>query len=551
MLATVRMKRLLQFLIPWMAITSAGWAQTRSAELVFTYFGSIRDRVFRVGNECYVPLDVLRSVGWQCEEREGTATVRVDERRARIALRRIADQPMVPMTELLDAVGLQGDWEPGTNKLDVFAPLNSVKYERGHLTVDAGLPVKSSLTVLKNPTRTVIDVTGAKMLPMTGLVLQDGAKIAQFKQNVVRITISGTVPNPELPADAAIAKSFVASLGVTSDPATIVTKGEDEDPPVGGVPVTTQIAAPNNQTFTGPQVQAGPLTAGEDGPTIAVLTLKLSRSLPAAPTFRHPEPSLLEIVLPNTTIDLGDGAPTIDPLAVESATTRMEGSNAVLSLKLVRPMGTEISFAGNDLQIKLLKPSVGDGRLAGKTVVIDAGHGGHDSGATTSGKELMEKNMTLAIAKLASAQLVQEGVTVIMTRNTDEFIPLQERSEIANRNHADFFISVHINSNGLDSTTRGGITFFHLKDPISYVLADCIQSQIKQVSGLPNLGVWSDGKIYKSGFAVLRYAKMPAVLIECGFINNATDRKRMMTDDFKQNIAGAIVKGLKVYLGQK
>ncbi len=551
---TVRMKRLLLVLVPWMAMTAAAWGQTRSAELFFTYFGSIRDHVFRVGDDCYVPSSVLRGIGWQVEEREGTATVRIDERRARVALRRIGDSLMVPMTEVLGAVGLQYKWETTSNTLDVFAPLNSIRYERGRLSVDAGLPIKTTLTVLQNPKRTVIELNGANLLPETKMVLQDGARIGQYKPNVVRVVIDGELPNASLPASAAVTKTFEANLGTPSDPPTGANVSHDEDPPIAGQPVAPIIiqgSPPPQQTFGTAPIVAGPLNAGSDGPTTAVLSLRLSGPLAAAPTFRRPDPNLLEIVLPNTTLQLGDQPASPDMLSVQSVDTRTEGSSAVLSLRLVRPMGLEISMSAGMLQIRLLKPNVGNGRLAGKLVVIDPGHGGHDSGATTPARELMEKNMTLAIGKLTAQKLAEEGAMVIMTRKTDDFISLTERPSIANRNNADFFVSIHINANGLDTSSRGGITFYHLKDPICQVLADCIQSQIKRVSGLPSLGTWSDGKIYHSGFAVLRGAKMPAVLVECGFINNGSDRKRMMTDDFKQAIATGIVNGLKVYLGEK
>jgi len=549
MLATVRMKRLLFVLVPWMAMTAAAWGQTRSAELFFTYFGSISDHVFRVGDECYVTPATLRNVGWTVEEREGSVTVRVDARSARIGVRNIAGQPMVPLNEILDGVGLNGQWEPGTNRYDVLSPLISVRYEHGKLSIDAGLPIKSAISTLKNPVRTVIELTGAKLLPETKLVLQDASRISQYRPNVVRVVIGGSVPNPVLPSSAEVSKSYEASLGTTADPSTVVTPSQDEDPPINGIPVS-QVATP--PVFAGAPVAAGPLSIARDDQSAAHLVLPISGTLATAPSFRRPDPTTIEIVLPNTNITVGDQETPLTSMSIESATTRTENGSGILSLKLVRPMGVEFSFNQGALQIQLLKPNVGDGKLAGKIVVIDPGHGGKDSGATTPARELMEKNMTLAIAKLASQDLAQEGATVIMTRKTDEFIPLPERSEIANRNHADFFISIHINANGLDTSSRGGITFYHLKDPICQVLADCIQSQIKLVSGLPNLGTWSDGKIYKtSGFAVLRYAKMPAVLIECGFINNAADRKRMMTDDFKESIASGIVAGLKVYLGQK
>ncbi len=552
------MRRLLLILVPWMAMTAAAWGQTRSAELFFTYFGSIRDHVFRVGDDCYVTSGTLRTLGWQVEEREGAATVRVDERRARVALRRINDALMVPLTEVLSTLGLPAKWETTSNTLNVFAPLNSIRYENGKLSFDSALPVKPSLKRFDSPTRTVIDIEGASLQPETKMLLQDGAKIGQFKPNIVRIVIPGDVPNAVLPQGSAVTRTLDANLGSPSDPPTNTSFSHDQDPPQGGTPIPPIVINGNSgQTNlqppipTGPMITAGPLTSGSDGPTTALLSLRLSGSLSAAPTFRRPDPSILEIVLPNTKLDLGDQPASPDPLSIESVSTGIEGSSAVLRLTLTRPMGLEISNSPGALQIRLLKPIVGNGKLAGKLVVVDAGHGGHDSGATTPAKELMEKNMTLAIAKLTAQKLAEQGAMVIMTRKTDEFINLNERPAIANRNNADFFISIHINSNGLDTRSRGGITFYHLRDQICQVLASCIQSEIKKVSGLPNLGTWSDGKIYNSGFAVLRGAKMPAVLIECGFINNASDRKRMMTDDFKQSIAGAIVDGIKVYLGEK
>ncbi|MBI3722243.1 MAG: N-acetylmuramoyl-L-alanine amidase [Fimbriimonas ginsengisoli] len=197
----------------------------------------------------------------------------------------------------------------------------------------------------------------------------------------------------------------------------------------------------------------------------------------------------------------------------------------------------------------MFKPNIGNGRLAGRTVVVDAGHGGHDTGAKAPDGSLIEKLMTLEIAKLTAERLGEEGATVIMTRRTDEFIPLPDRSEVANRSGADFFLSIHINSNGQNTSSTGGITFIHEHDPTCQVLAECIQHEIALVSHLPSLGVWSDTKIYHSGFSVLRHAKVPAVLIEMGFLSNEYDRAVMATPQFKENAAKAIVAGLKVYLG--
>jgi N-acetylmuramoyl-L-alanine amidase len=136
-----------------------------------------------------------------------------------------------------------------------------------------------------------------------------------------------------------------------------------------------------------------------------------------------------------------------------------------------------------------------------------------------------------------------------MTRTTDVFIPLTTRAAIANSNHADLFISCHINSTGGDGMQSGGITFHHFGKGISRVLAECIQAQIAKVNKLPNLGVWSDGKIYRTGFSVLRNTQMPSVLMELGFINNPHDVKRLTESEFQTSVASAVVKGVKDYLG--
>jgi len=216
---------------------------------------------------------------------------------------------------------------------------------------------------------------------------------------------------------------------------------------------------------------------------------------------------------------------------------------------LDRPMGVEFVNSQREIMISLVKPKVGNGRLAGKVIVVDAGHGGNDVGARHAGKGVNEKDLTLAISKLLSAELTAQGASVIMTRKTDVFIPLGERSAIANRAQADLFVSVHINSNKVAESRAGGITFYHGKDKISQTLAECVQSEIKRLNQIPHIGVWSDTRIHKSGFAVLRNAKMPAILIETGFINHSKDLAKMTSSEFQNQFARAIVKGIRVYLG--
>ncbi len=299
---------------------------------------------------------------------------------------------------------------------------------------------------------------------------------------------------------------------------------------------------------TPPMPVAGPIVVQSQAPGGTKLSIRLSAPLLSGPRYRRLDASTLEISLPGARwLPNEFEAPKAG--YVEEVRAEQGGSELRLIFRLSRPMGVQMGESPGEVHLSLIKPAVGDGRLASKIVVVDAGHGGSDPGARSPDGSVREKDLTLSIATLISDRLTTEGATVILTRKSDVRIALKERSEIANRNGADFFLSVHINSSQVPGKSTGGITFYHAQDPIGRLLADCIQAEIAKVSKLPNMGTWSDTRIYDSGFAVLRYATMPAVLIEMGFINHAGDRARMLTKDFQTAVASAIVKGLRVYLG--
>src|SRR5262249_47191768 len=148
------------------------------------------------------------------------------------------------------------------------------------------------------------------------------------------------------------------------------------------------------------------------------------------------------------------------------------------------------------------------------------------------------KDITLPIARLVASKLSDEGCTVLLTRDDDTFVPLPDRPGVANGSAADFFVSVHINSNGVDESRSGTTTYFHFDDPDCKLLAECIQAEIAKISGLPDNGVASDRTVAKTkGFAVLRGSEMPAVLVEVAYINNSKDRSLLLKDEFRQKIA--------------
>ena len=123
---------------------------------------------------------------------------------------------------------------------------------------------------------------------------------------------------------------------------------------------------------------------------------------------------------------------------------------------------------------------------------------------------------------------------------------------MAIRNKADFYISVHCNK--VPSTSvNGTMTFYHAHVPDSKTLADCIHPELLRAGKMSDGKVLSDFTIYESsGFGVLRHSQpVPGVLLELGFISNAGDRQKLINGSVQQALAKAVIKGLKVYLGNE
>ncbi|MBK9478196.1 MAG: N-acetylmuramoyl-L-alanine amidase [Bacteroidetes bacterium] len=236
-------------------------------------------------------------------------------------------------------------------------------------------------------------------------------------------------------------------------------------------------------------------------------------------------------------------------------------------------------YAGN---LKKKNPAI-------KTIVIDAGHGGHDPGC--HGRKGKEKEVTLSVA-LKLGKLISENhpdVKVVYTREKDEFIELHERANIANRNHADLFISIHCNSgksnaygvetfsmglhrsadnldvakrenesvllekdyktkyDGFDPNSPEASIIFTLYQNAfleqSLTIASLVQDEFREVDKRFDRGV------KQAGFLVLVYTAMPSILIETGFLTNPEDERLMVTDKGQLKIAESIYRAFRKYKG--
>lgn len=178
-------------------------------------------------------------------------------------------------------------------------------------------------------------------------------------------------------------------------------------------------------------------------------------------------------------------------------------------------------------------------------IVLDPGHGGIDRG--TSYGNMNEKDLTLKIAKYAESYLKSQGDVVFLTRDKDKLVPLKEIGNKTNSYHADVFVSIHVNS--LNDKNFNGITALYY-DVNGYQkserirLAKTIESQAVKNDG------WESRGIRRQNLAVLRYSKIPGVLMECGFITNDEDRKRLSNDDVLKRLAKNISDGIIKYLNE-
>jgi N-acetylmuramoyl-L-alanine amidase len=169
-----------------------------------------------------------------------------------------------------------------------------------------------------------------------------------------------------------------------------------------------------------------------------------------------------------------------------------------------------------------------------KTVVIDAGHGGHDRGGGP-GQKIPEKPYVLDIAQRLKRVLSASGYNTVMTRDGDYFVTLGGRVAIANAQRDAIFVSVHLNSARREGA-NGVETYYY--SGRSAKLASAIHAQVVRAAGT------EDRHLRQRGFYVIRNTRIPSVLCECGFLTNRAEAARLLTADHRQKIAEAIARGV-------
>jgi N-acetylmuramoyl-L-alanine amidase len=178
----------------------------------------------------------------------------------------------------------------------------------------------------------------------------------------------------------------------------------------------------------------------------------------------------------------------------------------------------------------------------GKLVVlVDPGHGGRDSGAIGIGG-VQEKRVILPISQRVAQILEQNGIQVVMTRNSDYFVTLPGRVKMAEDVNADVFVSIHANSAGSDRPEVNGLEVYYYDSGLG--LARNVQSSILRTVNMRDRGV------RKARFFVLRKTSMPSILVETGFLTGREDVRNLDSQWFQNKMAEGIAKGILQYLRQ-
>ncbi|BCX49690.1 hypothetical protein HAHE_35980 [Haloferula helveola] len=167
------------------------------------------------------------------------------------------------------------------------------------------------------------------------------------------------------------------------------------------------------------------------------------------------------------------------------------------------------------------------------TVIIDPGHGGKDKGAYWGG--VRESTLNLKVANQLEALLKKRGIRTVMTRRSDVFVSLSSRAAIANRYRSAVFVSIHFNAS-TNTAIKGAETYYW--GTTGRMIAGAIQRRLPARCQVRNRG------IRRHGFTVLVKTRCPAVLVECGFISNSSERRRCSTVWYQQTAARAIYDGL-------
>lgn len=312
-------------------------------------------------------------------------------------------------------------------------------------------------------------------------------------------------------------------------------------------------------TSSGSVVSSSQLSS--NGYSIQRITVDLKQAVNGTLDIDDSESGVMVVTLKNTGLTIKDQSYTVNGESVSRVRVAPDGKHT----DIILPMSTyfrkgDISVTVSpgdakkktttiiqmDIRQKLpdYKYSLTSG-LKGKTIVIDPGHGGSDPGAVGPTK-VMEKTVTLSIAKKLGDKLTAGGAKVIYTRTTDVDVAspgasgaeeLHKRIEVAHNAKADLFISIHADA-AISASAGGTTTYYYPKNQYDSRLAAAVQKQV-----IPSVGLQDRGT-KEAGFYVIKKSWIPSILVETAFISNPQEEKLLNQSEFQNKMATGIYNGI-------
>ena len=549
--------------------------------------------------ETYIPLDALSSLNIRAHMNSSqdalTAECTDTHRSQEIAIARPRGTMMVALSDiarLSGAIIVRPDtrgayMHPNPARLGdtvyYLARLTSARLQNGALHITTSFPVPYRVKMLRDvsPPRGFVDVIGAwagedfQPAPVPegedrAIRIRSGQNSEEIARVVAEVAMgaslrsdgSAAVRTSEITASIVDGPRIqVAQAASTTQPPASIDGGSEEQDP-GHASAPPSAADPGPSTYTGPrgsaptgqqiEIAGAQVQNDVDG----TVHLQIGTSGRATSYVRYEQDGRqLVIDISNATLNMSD--PNLadqrfpHPLLTAMHITSLPANSGTvrITLDMTRVVGFNVDTQDDHIQLDLRLPRNATGSLADKVIVVDPGHGGSSTGAVGhGGGTTYEKNVTLAISLRLRAALEACGARVIMTRDRDVDVALNARPTLANQVNADLFVNIHNDSNGVPNSATGTSTYYHMRDPNSRALAQCVQHCILNGSPIGNRGVLSDSVMYHSGFAVLRCSRMPAVLVEVGYINNARDRRYLLSESFQDHVAHAVCEGLRQYV---
>ena len=419
----------------------------------------------------------------------------------------------------------------------LYSRVRDVRFADGKLQVQTTLPVIASVGNLSTPDRIYVDIKGAKLMGKGSETKSETScvralRVAQYDESTVRVTAE-TAGKLQVGA-APVLPSCSIQIAITDPSARpSATAAQPGAQPAGPPSVVQSVRLENLENRARFHI-------GVSGPALAMS--------PGSDTSRNQ----YWLQLDNARLESADRQWQSNTGLIRSA--RLEGpSDGAGACKLIveasRPLVARLAGGDGSDEVawEFAPPQGAEGDWHGKTVLMDPGHGGPYPGARGNG--IIEKELNLKICQAAVRYARERGLNVVLTRDGDQDISLEDRSARSAAVGASLFVSVHNNSNGTPDSVSGTEVYYHFQEPNCRLLAELVHKRVVAAVGLPGRGAKSDSVLYDIGLAVLRNATVPAILVEVGYLNNSHDAA-CLKDPATQTAAGrAIVDGVIDYLG--